>query len=89
MAGIPKPPKTEEVWLNEGAGRVAEFKKTAKPAKERKKREKKDTEAVLTRIPRELFSRMKTIIDNEGTGIPMSHWIVEAIKRRVETDEKR
>lgn len=85
MTGIPKIPKTEEAWLKEGAGRETEFKKTSG---ERKKRLKKDTEPVLTRIPRELFNRMKTLIDAEGTGTPLSHWIVEAIKRRVEEDEK-
>jgi hypothetical protein len=85
MKGIPKIPKTEEAWLKEGAGREAEFKTTAN---KRKKRLKKDMEPVLTRIPRELFNRMKELINASGTETPLSHWIVEAIKRRVENDEK-
>ncbi len=81
---IPKVPKTEDEWLKAGAAKQEEFKKQTK---ERKKRQKKELEQVLVRIPRELHSRMITLIESSGTGIPTSHWVVEAIRRRVEEDE--
>ncbi|MDZ4877020.1 MAG: hypothetical protein CLLPBCKN_006455 [Chroococcidiopsis cubana SAG 39.79] len=82
---IPRVPKTEDQWLKEGAAKQDEFKT---PLRERKKRQKKDLEPVLVRVPRDLHQRMMRLIDSSGTGIPTSHWIVEAIRRRVEEDEK-
>ncbi len=81
---IPKVPKTEDEWLKEGAAKQEEFRRQAK---ERKKRQKKDLEQVLVRVPRELHSRMMALIESSGTGVPTSHWVVEAIRRRVEEDE--
>ena len=85
MTGIPKPrnpksshPKSEEEWLRQGAAKPSELNGN-KPKKTKRIR-------VTVGIPEALYSEVVNLINKELTSPPLSHWIVAAIKEKVERE---